>query len=116
MQPTITSKKIIRSSLSQEQLSTETEMNKRKRCAVISSPLTTEWLLKFSDGTLTRVMEKLDHMVKDFHLFEYNKGMGGLGSGQRMTREEAKTSSQQSRKDYRSEGSIEVLKALLEDE
>ncbi|GJX96821.1 hypothetical protein Tco_0352619 [Tanacetum coccineum] len=29
----------------------------------------------FSNGTLTRVMEKLDHMVKDFHLFEYNKGM-----------------------------------------
>ncbi|GJV23769.1 hypothetical protein Tco_1376464 [Tanacetum coccineum] len=27
------------------------------------------------DGTLTRVMEKLDQMVKDFHLFEYNKGM-----------------------------------------
>ncbi|GJR69527.1 hypothetical protein Tco_0015592 [Tanacetum coccineum] len=32
-------------------------------------------LHKFSDGTLTRVMENLDHMVKDFHLFEYNKGM-----------------------------------------
>ncbi|GJW08396.1 putative ribonuclease H-like domain-containing protein [Tanacetum coccineum] len=32
-------------------------------------------LHKFSDGTLTRVLEKLDHMVKDFHLFEYNKGM-----------------------------------------
>ncbi|GJS34588.1 hypothetical protein Tco_0532970 [Tanacetum coccineum] len=32
------------------------------------------------------------------------------------TREESKTSSQQSRKDYRSEGSIEVLKALLEEE
>ncbi|GJX54974.1 integrase, catalytic region, zinc finger, CCHC-type containing protein [Tanacetum coccineum] len=32
-------------------------------------------LHKFSDGTLTRVMEKLDHMVKDFHLYEYNKGM-----------------------------------------
>ncbi|GJW04777.1 hypothetical protein Tco_1563633 [Tanacetum coccineum] len=32
-------------------------------------------LHKFSDGTLTRVMEKLDHMVKGFHLFEYNKGM-----------------------------------------
>ncbi|GJW70666.1 hypothetical protein Tco_0127583 [Tanacetum coccineum] len=31
-------------------------------------------LHKFSDGTLTRVMEKLDQMVKDFHLFEYNKG------------------------------------------
>ncbi|GJU79021.1 hypothetical protein Tco_1276091 [Tanacetum coccineum] len=28
-----------------------------------------------NDGTLTRVMEKLDHMVKDFHLYEYNKGM-----------------------------------------
>ncbi|GJY81993.1 hypothetical protein Tco_0494744 [Tanacetum coccineum] len=32
-------------------------------------------LNKFSDGMLTRVMEKLDQMVKDFHLFEYNKGM-----------------------------------------
>ncbi|GJZ10754.1 hypothetical protein Tco_0545513 [Tanacetum coccineum] len=32
-------------------------------------------LHKFSDGTLTRVMENLDHMVKDFHLYEYNKGM-----------------------------------------
>ncbi|GKA22519.1 hypothetical protein Tco_0708481 [Tanacetum coccineum] len=36
-----------------------------------------------------------------------------LGSGQRMIREEAKTSSLQSRKDYRSEGSIEGLEALL---
>ncbi|GJV09041.1 hypothetical protein Tco_1346697 [Tanacetum coccineum] len=32
-------------------------------------------LHKFSDVTLTRVMEKLDHIVKDFHLFEYNMGM-----------------------------------------
>ncbi|GKA37334.1 hypothetical protein Tco_0723899, partial [Tanacetum coccineum] len=32
-------------------------------------------LHKFSDGTLTRVMEKLNHMVRDFCLFEYNKGM-----------------------------------------
>ncbi|GJR79635.1 hypothetical protein Tco_0150420 [Tanacetum coccineum] len=31
-------------------------------------------LHKFSDETLTRVMEKMGHMVKDFHLFEYNKG------------------------------------------
>ncbi|GJW69730.1 hypothetical protein Tco_0126647 [Tanacetum coccineum] len=39
---------------------------------------------------------------KDFHLFEYNKAWR-LGSGQGMTREEAKTSSRgQSRKDYRS--------------
>ncbi|GJZ34563.1 hypothetical protein Tco_0580380 [Tanacetum coccineum] len=30
---------------------------------------------KFSDGTLTRVLDKLDHMVKDFRLFEYNRGM-----------------------------------------
>ncbi|GJR53138.1 hypothetical protein Tco_1403659 [Tanacetum coccineum] len=30
---------------------------------------------KFSDSTLTRVLEKLDHMVKDFKLFEYNRGM-----------------------------------------
>ncbi|GJX29275.1 hypothetical protein Tco_0237354 [Tanacetum coccineum] len=30
---------------------------------------------KFSDGTLTRVLEKLDHMVKDFVLFKFNPGM-----------------------------------------
>ncbi|GKB39520.1 hypothetical protein Tco_0884462 [Tanacetum coccineum] len=30
---------------------------------------------KFSDGTLTGVLDKLDHMVKDFRLFEYNRGM-----------------------------------------
>nr|GEW84922.1 hypothetical protein [Tanacetum cinerariifolium] len=30
---------------------------------------------KFSDGTLTRIMEKLDHMVKDFVLFKFNPGM-----------------------------------------
>ncbi|GJZ97525.1 hypothetical protein Tco_0669978 [Tanacetum coccineum] len=30
---------------------------------------------KFSDGTLQRILEKLDHMVKDFKLYEYNKGM-----------------------------------------
>ncbi|GJZ78427.1 hypothetical protein Tco_0643264 [Tanacetum coccineum] len=30
---------------------------------------------KFSDGTLTRILEKLDHMVKDFKLFKYNPGM-----------------------------------------
>ncbi|GJY42985.1 hypothetical protein Tco_0431198 [Tanacetum coccineum] len=31
---------------------------------------------KFSDGTLTRIKEKLDFMVKDFKLFKFNKGMG----------------------------------------
>nr|GEZ34454.1 hypothetical protein [Tanacetum cinerariifolium] len=30
---------------------------------------------KFSDGTLHRILEKLDHMVKDFRLFKYNLGM-----------------------------------------
>ncbi|GJY22648.1 hypothetical protein Tco_0396306 [Tanacetum coccineum] len=30
---------------------------------------------KFSDGTLTRILEKLDHMVKDFVLFKFNHGM-----------------------------------------
>nr|GEY56251.1 hypothetical protein [Tanacetum cinerariifolium] len=30
---------------------------------------------KFSDGTLTRVLYKLDHMVKDFRLFKYNPGI-----------------------------------------
>ncbi|GJW06884.1 hypothetical protein Tco_1569307 [Tanacetum coccineum] len=30
---------------------------------------------KFSDGTLIRILEKLDHMVKDFRLFKYNLGM-----------------------------------------
>nr|GEU82612.1 hypothetical protein [Tanacetum cinerariifolium] len=30
---------------------------------------------KFNDGTLTRILEKLDHMVKDFVLFKFNPGM-----------------------------------------
>ncbi|GKC57543.1 hypothetical protein Tco_1085141 [Tanacetum coccineum] len=30
---------------------------------------------KFSDGALTRILEKLDHVVKDFRLFKYNPGM-----------------------------------------
>nr|GEY52731.1 hypothetical protein [Tanacetum cinerariifolium] len=30
---------------------------------------------KFSDGTWTRVLHKLDHMVKDFRLYQYNSGM-----------------------------------------
>ncbi|GJS93822.1 hypothetical protein Tco_0800790 [Tanacetum coccineum] len=30
---------------------------------------------KFSDGTLIGVLEKLDHIVKDFKLFKYNPGM-----------------------------------------
>nr|GEV86794.1 copia protein [Tanacetum cinerariifolium] len=29
----------------------------------------------FSDGTLNKIMKKLDHMVKDFRLFKYNPGM-----------------------------------------
>nr|GEV75407.1 hypothetical protein [Tanacetum cinerariifolium] len=30
---------------------------------------------KFSNGTLTRVLHKLDHMVKDFRMFKYNPSM-----------------------------------------
>ncbi|GKE03148.1 hypothetical protein Tco_1391131, partial [Tanacetum coccineum] len=30
---------------------------------------------KFSDGTLNRILDKLDHMVKDFKLYEYNQGI-----------------------------------------
>nr|GEU70545.1 hypothetical protein [Tanacetum cinerariifolium] len=30
---------------------------------------------KFNDGTLNRILDKLDHMVKDFKLFKYNLGM-----------------------------------------
>ncbi|GKE05384.1 hypothetical protein Tco_1397402, partial [Tanacetum coccineum] len=30
---------------------------------------------KFSDDTLNRILDKLDHMVKDFKLYEYNPGM-----------------------------------------
>ncbi|GKA68674.1 hypothetical protein Tco_0768591 [Tanacetum coccineum] len=30
---------------------------------------------KFSDGTLNRILDKLDHMVKDFKMFKNNKGM-----------------------------------------
>nr|GEU63435.1 hypothetical protein [Tanacetum cinerariifolium] len=30
---------------------------------------------KFSDGTLMRILEKLDYMVKDYELFKYNPGM-----------------------------------------
>ncbi|GKB92970.1 hypothetical protein Tco_0979107 [Tanacetum coccineum] len=30
---------------------------------------------KFSDGRLNRILDKLDHMVKDFKLFKYNPGI-----------------------------------------
>ncbi|GKE57112.1 hypothetical protein Tco_1496297 [Tanacetum coccineum] len=30
---------------------------------------------KFCDDTLQRILDKLDDMVKDFKLYEYNKGM-----------------------------------------
>ncbi|GKC74463.1 hypothetical protein Tco_1120346 [Tanacetum coccineum] len=36
---------------------------------------------KFSDGTLNRILDKLDHMVKDFKLYEYNPGMVQSGHG-----------------------------------
>ncbi|GJT15714.1 hypothetical protein Tco_0874420 [Tanacetum coccineum] len=30
---------------------------------------------KFIDGTLTRILEKMDHMVKDYKIFKFNPGM-----------------------------------------
>ncbi|GKF03600.1 hypothetical protein Tco_0030523 [Tanacetum coccineum] len=30
---------------------------------------------KFNDGILNRILDKLDHMIKDFKLFKYNPGM-----------------------------------------
>ncbi|GKD06566.1 hypothetical protein Tco_1181540 [Tanacetum coccineum] len=30
---------------------------------------------KFSDGMLTRILEKLDYMVKDYELFKFNHSM-----------------------------------------
>ncbi|GKB59203.1 hypothetical protein Tco_0915389 [Tanacetum coccineum] len=79
-QPTITSKKTIRSSLSQEQLSTETEMIKKLDDA--------KELHNISDGTLTKSMEMLDQMVfKDFILRVIR---AWRLKWQRMRREEAK--------------------------
>nr|GEU35766.1 Gag-Pol polyprotein [Tanacetum cinerariifolium] len=33
---------------------------------------------KFSDGMLTKILEKLDHMVKDFVLFKFNPGIENI--------------------------------------
>ncbi|GJV21893.1 hypothetical protein Tco_1370913 [Tanacetum coccineum] len=33
---------------------------------------------KFSDGMLTKILERLDHMVKDFRLFKYNLSMENI--------------------------------------
>ncbi|GKG16062.1 hypothetical protein Tco_0358385, partial [Tanacetum coccineum] len=30
---------------------------------------------KFSDGTLRRILEKLDYIYKDYELYKYNTGM-----------------------------------------
>nr|GEU71489.1 putative reverse transcriptase domain-containing protein [Tanacetum cinerariifolium] len=54
---------------------------------------------KFSDGTLNRIMDNLDHMVKEFKLFKYNSGM------------EIRIWSEDDRK--RSKEFIEVIKARL---
>ncbi|GJW67340.1 hypothetical protein Tco_0121764 [Tanacetum coccineum] len=54
-------------SLSQEQLSTEQKYQRKQMRLNDFTSLVNE--------ELDKVMEKLDHMVKDFHLYEYNKGM-----------------------------------------
>ncbi|GJY85603.1 hypothetical protein Tco_0499629 [Tanacetum coccineum] len=53
---------------------------------------------KFSDGTLTRIKEKLDFMVKDFKLFKFNKGT----ENRKWTKD-----------DKRSEDIIEVIERRL---
>ncbi|GJT37461.1 hypothetical protein Tco_0937326 [Tanacetum coccineum] len=50
---------------------------------------------------VARVMENLDEMVKDFSSVPSTNKAWRLGRCQRMTREEAKTSSQAIEKDYR---------------
>nr|GEW26029.1 hypothetical protein [Tanacetum cinerariifolium] len=45
------------------------DRNERKKMMRINE------VYKFSDGTLARIRDKLDFMVKYFNLFEYNKGM-----------------------------------------
>ncbi|GJT02116.1 hypothetical protein Tco_0823285 [Tanacetum coccineum] len=69
----------------------------------------------FSDWDVDKSPDKVTKWLKTFICSSTIRAWRP-GSGQRMTREEAKTSSQLSRKDYRSEGSIEVWKALLEEE
>ncbi|GJT39685.1 hypothetical protein Tco_0939550 [Tanacetum coccineum] len=72
----------------------------------------------FEDLFLLNIQEKLNHLPKTdktslhtaVNMWIRNLDNKGKETefGQRMTREEAKTSSQQSKKGYRSEGSIEV--------
>ncbi|GJS62237.1 hypothetical protein Tco_0657021 [Tanacetum coccineum] len=57
---------------------------------------------KFSDGTLTRIKEKRDFMVKDFKLFKFNKGM----ENRKWTEDDKR----------RSEDFIEMIERNLEQE
>nr|GEW03280.1 histone deacetylase 14 [Tanacetum cinerariifolium] len=59
---------VIRQRVGDLQLSIESYQTKKKM-------LRENEVYKFSDGTLTRVLHKLDHMVKDFRLYQYNPGM-----------------------------------------
>ncbi|GJV46719.1 hypothetical protein Tco_1436931 [Tanacetum coccineum] len=58
----------------------------------------------------------MDHMVKDFHLFEYNKGMETRKWSEDDKRRSKDFITAIEKRFFRSEGSIEVLKALLEEE
>ncbi|GJX12880.1 hypothetical protein Tco_0204638, partial [Tanacetum coccineum] len=89
----------------------------------------------FEDPFLLNIQEKLNYLTKTDNISlhtavnmwirnqvirnrvgDLQLGIERLGNGQRMTRGGAKTSSQRSRKDYRSGGSFEVWKALLKEE
>nr|GEV73855.1 hypothetical protein [Tanacetum cinerariifolium] len=62
---------------------------------------------KFSDGTLIRVLHKLDHMVKDFRLFKYNLGMKN-----RIWSEDDKRMSEEFMEDSRSGESSRNIQVL----
>ncbi|GJZ79877.1 hypothetical protein Tco_0644714 [Tanacetum coccineum] len=46
-----------------------------KICILLTLKTCTYFIFKFSDGTLNMILDKLDHMVKDFKLFKFNPGM-----------------------------------------
>nr|GEV32383.1 NADP-dependent malic enzyme-like [Tanacetum cinerariifolium] len=56
---------------------------------------------KFSDGTLTRVLHKLDYMVKDFGLYQYNPGIEN-----RIWSEDDKRRSEEFMEAYREAGKV----------
>ncbi|GJS62893.1 hypothetical protein Tco_0677457 [Tanacetum coccineum] len=53
----------------------QTRLKTIKESMMVMMMMSINEVHKFSNGTLTRIKEKLDFMVKDFKLFKFNKGM-----------------------------------------